>query len=437
MRAHGERRLTRHARALLCAIPLLLSFACTDITSLDQENPGQLGADDLYLPANAQLLVNGAIADFECAFSRYVVGVGVFTDELSNAIASSSNIDYDRRTLPSTATYGTGTCGNNQQAPIYTTLSIARASADTAVAKLTGWTDAQVANRTKLIGQASAYAGYSLVLMGEAMCSGAINLGPELTPAQLFAQAKARFDAAITAAGTANDTQTLNFATLGRARAEWNLGDLTAAATDAAKIPATFVMNMSTNAANVRQQNWVFASVNQSFWATVDPSFRNLTVDNTANGTPDPRTLVTNTGKTGTSQSTPIWTANKYGSLAAAIPIAKYAEAQLIIAEAKAATDPAGAADAINNARNTHGTMPQYSAAGETTQQIIAQIVEERRRELFLEGHRLGDFRHAAFGLTIQPAANTPYPASGVYGAQACFPLPDVERINNPTIAGS
>lgn len=436
VRAHGERRLTLRSCALLVALPLFLfAAACTDITSLDQENPGQLSAGDLYLPANAQLLVNGAVADFECAFSRYVVGVGVFTDELANAIASSSNIDYDRRTLPSTATYGTSTCGNNQQAPIYTTLSIARSSADTAVGKLTGWTDAQVANRTKLIGQASAYAGYSLVLMGESMCSAAINLGPELTPAQIFAQAKSRFDAAITAATTANDTQTLNFATLGRARAEWNLGDLAGAATDAAKIPPTFTMNMSTNAANVRQQNWVFASVNQSFWATVDPSFRNLTVDNTT--TPDPRTLVTNTGKTGTSQSTPIWTVDKYAALATPIAIAKYAEAQLIIAESKAASDPAAAAAAINNARNTHGTMPQYSAAGQTTQQIIAQVAEERRRELFLEGHRLGDFRHVAFGLTIIPAANTPYPASGVYGAQSCFPLPDVERINNPTIAGS
>lgn len=431
LRAHGERRTIARLGAIsLVLAALLMAAACTDITSLSQENPGQMSAGDLYIPANAQLLVNGAISDFECAFSRYTVGVGLFTDELANAIASSSNIDYDRRTLTTAATYGTGTCGNNQQPPIYTTLSVARASADTAVGKLNGWTDAQVPNRTKLIGKASAYAGYSLVLMGEAMCSAAINLGPELQPAQLFAEAKKRFDAAITAATTAADDSTRTFATMGRARAEWDLGDLASAGTDAAAIPATFVRNISTNSANVRQQNWVFASVNQSFWATVDPSFRNLTVDNT--GTADPRTLVTNTGKTGTSQSTPIWTANKYSSLTSAIPIAKYAEAQLIVAESKAATDPTGAATAINNARNTHPGMPQYDATGQTTAQIMAQIVEERRRELFLEGHRLGDIHH--FGLTIQPAAGTAYPASGLYGTETCFPLPDVERINNPNI---
>ena len=438
MRAHGQRRRLA-SRMAVATLLLLAPFAsCTDITSLQQANPGQLSAGDLYNPSNAQLLVNGAISDFECAFSRYVVGIGVFTDELANAIASSSNIDYDRRTLPTTATYGTGTCGNNQQPPIYTTLSTARASGDTAVGKLTGWTDAQVTNRTKLIGQASAYAGYSLVLMGEAMCTAAINLGPELQPAAIFAEAKKRFDAAITAATTAGDTQTLNFATLGRARTEWDLAspgalndpNLAAAAADAAKIPATFVVNTSTSTSVVRQENWVFASVNQSFWATVDPTFRNLTVDNT--GVTDPRTLVTNTGKTGTSQSTPIWTANKYSALNTAMPIAKYAEAQLIIAEANAASNPTAAAVAINNARNTHPGMPQYDPTGQTTAQIVAQIIEERRRELFLEGHRLGDIHH--FGLTIQPAANTPYPASGVYGTETCFPLPDVERINNPSI---
>ena len=51
-----------------------------------------------------------------------------------------------------------------------------------------------------------------------------------------------------------------------------------------------------------------------------------------------------------------------------------------------------------------------------------------------MEGHRLGDIRR--YGLTFLPASGTPYQYGGVYGTQTCFPLPDVERINNPTIAG-
>ena len=57
---------------------------------------------------------------------------------------------------------------------------------------------------------------------------------------------------------------------------------------------------------------------------------------------------------------------------------------------------------------------------------------EERRRELYLEGHRLGDVRR--YNLPLSPAAGTPYAFGGVYGTQSCFPLPDVEKINNPNI---
>ena len=70
-----------------------------------------------------------------------------------------------------------------------------------------------------------------------------------------------------------------------------------------------------------------------------------------------------------------------------------------------------------------------------TAAAVLAQIVEERRRELWLEGHRLGDLRR--YNLPFSPAAGTPYPFGGVYGNQTCFPLPDIERINNPNIGGT
>jgi hypothetical protein len=50
-----------------------------------------------------------------------------------------------------------------------------------------------------------------------------------------------------------------------------------------------------------------------------------------------------------------------------------------------------------------------------------------------VEGHRLGDIRRYAIPFT--PAAGATYQYGGQYGTQTCFPLPDVERINNPTIA--
>ena len=424
------------ARATLLAAALLATAACTEITTLEQDNPGQLSAATIYRPVNAQLLVNGAIADFECAFARYVVGSALFTDELAHAIANPTNYDYDRRTVASNAPYGTAGCANNQQPPIYTTLSTARASADTIAAKLRGWTDAEMpagVNRTKLLGQAETYAGLSLVLLGESMCSAAINLGPELTPAQLFAEAKLRFDAAVQSATAASDAATLNLALLGRARTLVNLGDLAAAAVDAAKIPPGFVANVSTDAVAVRRQNFVFVSINNANWATVGPEFRGLTVD----GVADPRVRVTNTGRAGTSAGSQIWTPDKYPLITTPMPIARYAEAQLIIAEARvAAGDLAGAAAAINVVRSAYPGLPTYSAAGKTAAEVRAQIIEERARELFLEGHRLGDLRR--YNLPFLPATGAAFPGGGgTYGDQTCFPLPDVERINNPSIGGA
>ena len=40
----------------------------------------------------------------------------------ANAIGGTANYDYDARRLLTNASYGTATCGNNQQPPIYTTL---------------------------------------------------------------------------------------------------------------------------------------------------------------------------------------------------------------------------------------------------------------------------------------------------------------------------
>ena len=137
------RRPATFAAALF--LPLIVGVACRDLTSLQQSNPGSLSAASTYVPANAQLLVNGSIGDFECAFSRYVVGVGLFTDELSDAIAGTANFDFDRRSFTSSGPYGNQTCTSaNQQPAIYTTLATARGSNDTVLAKLHEWTDAQM-----------------------------------------------------------------------------------------------------------------------------------------------------------------------------------------------------------------------------------------------------------------------------------------------------
>ncbi|HEY2066370.1 MAG TPA: RagB/SusD family nutrient uptake outer membrane protein [Gemmatimonadaceae bacterium] len=446
MRTSFKQHRVRSTSGVIAALALFTGLACSDITSLKQENQGAISVETLYIPANAQLIVNGAIGDFECAYNRYVVGSGLISDELTVAIAQSANFDYDARRVLTNAPYGTANCSSpapssTQQPGIYTPLSVARATADTATAKLEGWSDTDVPNRQKLIGQAATYAGYSLILLGEGMCSAALNLGPELQPAQLFTEAIARFTKAIAAATTANDQTTLNLARLGRARAELDLSsstnasaNLAAAAADAAVIPATFAVTTSPDAVNARRQNVVFLHISQNSYSTVDPAFRNVLVP--GGTTQDPRVVVTDLGRNGTATGSRLWLPAKDATVSSPVRLASYAEAQLIIAENAARTgDLNGAATAINNARSRTAGLPAYTVpVGATSADVVAQIAEERRREFFMEGHRLGDFHLGRYGLQLNPAPGAPYQYGGVYGSQVCFPLPDIERNNNPNL---
>ena len=79
--------------------------------ALEVQNPSNIPASGLETPGNAQLLVNGAVADFECAAGAYVVMGGLITDELRDATQTADRFPYDRRTMASSdRRYAVNTC---------------------------------------------------------------------------------------------------------------------------------------------------------------------------------------------------------------------------------------------------------------------------------------------------------------------------------------
>ena len=64
--------------------------------------------------------------------------------------------------------------------------------------------------------------------------------------------------------------------------------------------------------------------------------------------------------------------------------------------------------------------------------EIRDQLIYERNAELFLEGQHLMDIKR--FGIPLVPAPGTPAVHGGLFSNQTCFPLPDVEYLNNPNI---
>jgi len=411
----------RHTAA---ALALVSTAGCSSL--IEVEAPSRVRSDVVAQPANAALLVNSAGADLECALAHYVVATGLVGNELEIGTTLIVMKEYDKRDFnPTSSSYTNVVCSGNVEGNVglYKPLSTARFQGDNTVALLEGWSDAEVPNRQKLIATAASYAGYSLILLGESMCSAAIDLGPELSPAQLFAEAATRFTKALTAAQAANDASLQNWALVGRARARLRQGDKSGASSDAAAVPIDFVMNATYSSDSPRRENLIWVHGQRSRTYTVDPSYRGLTFE----GVADPRVAVVQGAGTATDGVTPLWIATKYASSSSPIALATGIEARLIVAEA------AGGQTAVDIINELHlrAELPPFASTDEA--EIQAQIVEERRREFFLDGHHLGDVRQ--YGLPLTPAAGTPFKdGGGVYQSQQCFPLPDIERLNNPNL---
>jgi len=440
-------QLTRTARVVATKIGaaaqwvtvLALSVPMLDCNllnkGLETTAPDKIETSTLEVPANAGLIVNSAVGAFECALGAYIVDAGMMSGELMDATATAANWAFDRRDTDPTADtrYATNQC---DAYGIYTPIQVARGMADRALELLQGWTDAQVPNRQDLIAKASAYAGYSRILLGEGFCEAAINLGPKLTSNDVFASAETMFTTAITAAQAAGDQQILNMAYVGRARARLDQGNKAGAAADAALVTPGFVQYASAELAPSNRQNRV-AALNIGGNVSVAPAYRNMTVTD-ANGNQVPDTRVVDTSaktssgapRAGNDNRTPWFIQTKYPSTATPIPIASYKEAQLIIAEVQGGQT---AVNIINALRASHG-LPAFSSSDPTA--IGNEVIDARSRELFLEGQHLYDVRRLT--LPLVPAAGVPYSTvylkGGSYGSERCFPLPDVETLNNPNI---
>ena len=131
-----------------------------------------------------------------------------------------------------------------------------------------------------------------------------------------------------------------------------------------------------------------------------------------------------------------IWIPTKYNAATLTAgqsipqPITRYAEAQLILAEAQ------GGASAVSiiNAMRAAASVNPYTGPTDAAS-IKSLIASERQRVLFLEGFRAFDVER--LNLPLVPAVGSPYLQGGVYGGTVCFPLPDIEKNNNPNIVAS
>lgn len=385
---------------------------------LDVSNPGSVEEVDLDNPALAQTLVNSALGQFECAYTSYVASTGVISNELIDSSNWAAMNAWGQRStqLEKIA----GSCVTSRTADglgAYTPLQQARYIAEDGLRRIEAFDGDLVPDKAEYLANLEVYAAYSTLLLGEGFCEMTIDEGPPMTRDEVFARAESGFDSAIDRANAAGDEELQAMSYAGRARARLNLGDVEGAYQDAVLVPEEFVRyaEYGTNDASRENRLYNMNRLNR-FLSANAAEYEGLEVG----GIADPRVDIWDSGQVGHDNVTEHWYQGKYDDANAGIPIASWAEAQLIIAETKSEE----AEEAINRLRTSQGLPTITIDAGDDVTEIV---LEERRRQLFLEGHRLNDMlRH-----------DLPFPTGFNHKGQAwgpvtCMPLPEQESRNNP-----
>ena len=116
------------------------------------------------------------------------------------------------------------------------------------------------------------------------------------------------------------------------------------------------------------------------------------------------------------------------------VRIASSLEAQYILAEV---AGPTQATLDFVNARRAVGLQPAVSLTGDA---LMAELRDQRRRDFYLDNHRLGDLRRYKRFYGVDEFQKGPYPGSTTgdtyNAATTCWPLPLAELNDNPNATG-
>jgi hypothetical protein len=409
--------LSRWMRAtVLTGVAVIGLASC----SMNVDNPSVIDAGKFNPNSDGATLALSAQTNFYIAFQSVALFGGLISEEVwTGAVRLQTNRLAARNFV--------GTDDIN--ADFFAPLSLAIASNENAASVLSKGPNAS----TDLnFATASMNLGFSLDLMAETMCSGVIQGGPELTDTQLLDTAVTAFTQAITvasAAGPAGAT-IVNASNVGLARAYLQMGDYANAATTAALVPSDFLINVVTSA-NVSTQGilgntYYFNSLEGQIIA---PQLYRIG---------DPRMPIDSTTPGATLNQLPYVIQAKYTSYGDPIRLGSGLEAQYIVAEAElhgsaSTTD----ALALIAARRTAGGQPAYSG-GSDTLSVLSELLNQRARDFWMEGKKLGDIRrNPSVPLTAvlaDPAGAPFYTGSGggTFGTNLCGPIPPEETNANP-----
>lgn len=434
---HSSPRLVRFA---LAALALAGAAACTEF--LSAENPGAVEEPDVNNPAHVGLVANAPIFGFQTAHTQNTYWNAQFTDELFNRAVFVEEGQIDRRELYSEMSY--------INAFMYAPMQRARFLGEDAARRLKVILG-DSASRDLRVARSLAYAGHAYIALGEMMCVTPIDLSAPKSSAEIFSDAIARFQEAITIASaakahlqtlppsTANTTaqaatdSVRYFALVGAARAALNRNDKTGAIAFANQVPAAFDFRAYYHSNTTGQQTRIYdrLQLGSNAWMVNTPFLAMA-------GDPRVPRITSPASRAGTPLSPPSyssWNNTVAGAPFEAITTVRIAsglEARYIIAEAQG---PTTATLAFVNERRAAGLQSQVALTGNA---LMAELRDQRSRDFYLDNHRLGDLRRYKEFYNVDLFPKGPYPGStsgAIYNeAVTCWPLPVNELTGNPNI---
>jgi hypothetical protein len=429
----------RAGRALGVLVATTLLGACGDL--LDVDNPGAIVEGDLKDPAMIPMIVNGVIGEFQPGFTNYALYAGTLSDELNDVHSWRENSPIDLR----------ATDDNNGliSGSIYVPLQRARSAGDEG-AKLLRELLGEKGGQSLDVARVLAYSGYSLVLLGEGFCSAPIDVSVAHPPAKLFDMAIERFDEAIAVAGAAKQAgakaasadSLINLARVGAARAALGQDARAKALQYAKDVPAGFLYWVTHSSNSTRQYNPFWEATRKAATEphiALDPTFEGLNDRRVVH--PAQKDTLMTLSRTGFVPLIPSsfqgWDPQNPKAItqATAVRLASGLEARYIVAETGGMSD-AELFGFINERRAVGGQVALASAAGVD---LKGELRDQRRRDFFIDGHRLGDLRrYKATGVgDFFSKGEWPYSTTTPkqqYGTMECFDIPLAEKNSNPNL---
>lgn len=402
-----------------CAGAILATVTALVLTGCDLQvvNPGVIDAGTFDPTTDARTLSLSAQTNFYAAYANVVNFTGYFSGEAWVGATRQETNDFGRRVI---------TPANLDINPnVWAPLSLAIASNEDVLDILdragVGAGDINAA-------RSALYSGFALVLMAESFCEGVMRVGPPMTTAETLDSAIVRFDRAIQEATAATGDEAVriaNSARVGLARAYLQKGDYAEAARAAEPVPSDFehyAIYVDDASARSRAGNSVFART-ASTSLVVPDAYRELG---------DPRIPFADGGRMAQDGQLYFYMQQKYPGYDAPIRISSGLEARYIEAEAALKLGDSAPALALIAERRAVGGQPAFG--GDDADAILAELMDQRARDFWLEAKHLGDYRRNPSATPYVGAPGAPFykPNLGEYGELTCIPVPNEERQANP-----